>query len=117
MTAMLAWPAAAQIGKQVAVQAGTPEDIEEDQLNQAIEELRAAWQHLGLVPPDEMSGLEDMLDSLATQLVIDRPAWAAMRAVSVAASDNPAVMRRPPGKPDRSWIANSLRTPVFCRPP
>lgn len=45
--------------------------------------------HLGLVPPDEMSGLEDMLDSLATQLVIDRPAWAAMRAVSVAASAAP----------------------------
>nr|WP_314630846.1 cobyrinate a,c-diamide synthase [uncultured Noviherbaspirillum sp.] len=43
--------------------------------------------HLGLVPPDEMAGLEDMLDSLAEQLAIDMPAWAAMRAVRVDACD------------------------------
>jgi cobyrinic acid a,c-diamide synthase len=39
--------------------------------------------HLGLVPPDEMTGLDNMLDSLAEQLVIDMPAWAAMRTVRV----------------------------------
>jgi cobyrinic acid a,c-diamide synthase len=50
--------------------------------------------HLGLLPPDEISGIDDMLDQLAEQLSLDGAAWEAISAVPVGLPD-----RSPPLRP------------------
>ncbi|HEY0584764.1 MAG TPA: cobyrinate a,c-diamide synthase [Pseudoduganella sp.] len=43
--------------------------------------------HLGLVLPDEVAGLDELLDTLADQLTLDLAAWDALPAARVAAGD------------------------------
>ncbi|KQV52587.1 MULTISPECIES: cobyrinate a,c-diamide synthase [unclassified Duganella] len=49
--------------------------------------------HLGLVLPDEVAGLDDLLDTLADQLTLDLAVWDALPAARIApgANDAPAV--------------------------
>ncbi len=42
--------------------------------------------HLGLVLPDEVAGIDELLDTLADQLTLDLAAWDALPAVHIAAS-------------------------------
>ena len=44
---------------------------------------------LGLLPPDEIGGLDETLDSLATQLTVDAAAWDAIGAVDLAVTEAP----------------------------
>lgn len=50
--------------------------------------------HLGLTAPDEIAGLDGMLDRLADQLSLDAPAWAAMEGVDIDLSVAPPPARR-----------------------
>lgn len=52
--------------------------------------------HLGLVLPDEVAGLDELLDSLADQLVLNLDAWDALPAVHIPA---PAVGGLAAGRP------------------
>ena len=51
--------------------------------------------HLGLVLPDEVAGLDALLDSLAEQLQLDLDAWDALPPLQCAASAVPAASFRP----------------------
>jgi cobyrinic acid a,c-diamide synthase len=50
--------------------------------------------HLGLLQPDEIAGLDGMLDSLAAQLSVDAAAWSAIGAVDLGTPEAP-----PPAAP------------------
>jgi cobyrinic acid a,c-diamide synthase len=39
--------------------------------------------HLGLVPPSELAGIDDLLDELAAQLAFDEAAWSAVRTTRI----------------------------------
>ena len=43
--------------------------------------------HLGLLPPDEIAGVDAMLDRCAEQLVLDPAAWASIEAAPVAVAE------------------------------
>ncbi|XLZ67942.1 cobyrinate a,c-diamide synthase [Massilia sp. SR12] len=51
--------------------------------------------HLGLVLPDEVAGLDDLLDTLAEQLTFDLAAWDALPAAQIAAPDATAATAAP----------------------
>ena len=47
--------------------------------------------HLGLVPPEEVAGLDALLDQLAAQLVLDGDAWSALRSIHLEAAPSACV--------------------------
>ena len=51
--------------------------------------------HLGLLPPDEIVGLDAMLDQLAEQLSLDTAAWAAIEAAPSASAEPPPPVAPP----------------------
>jgi cobyrinic acid a,c-diamide synthase len=51
--------------------------------------------HLGLVLPGEVSDIDDLLDSLADQLVFDEAAWNSLRPVRIEIPDAAAMVQAP----------------------
>jgi cobyrinic acid a,c-diamide synthase len=51
--------------------------------------------HLGLVLPGEVSGIDDLLDNLADQLVFDEAAWNSLRPVRIEIPDAAATAQAP----------------------
>jgi len=55
--------------------------------------------HLGLVLPDEVAGLDELLDTLSDQLTLDLAAWDALPAAHIPADASAAPSVAPAGRP------------------
>jgi cobyrinic acid a,c-diamide synthase len=55
--------------------------------------------HLGLVLPDEVADLDELLDTLSDQLTLDLAAWDALPAAHIAADASAAPSAAPAGRP------------------
>ncbi len=54
--------------------------------------------HLGLLPADEIEGIDALIEALAGQLVLDQEAWDALPSVALIAPEVPAIPRLLEGK-------------------